>query len=258
MVVLLETGCTQQAGASNNYNLASNTFVAKLNESNSETKFLYSQLKIKEVNDFDNEPVIFNYVVGSDYVVEAILDKKDYVGKVIKQKEPNLGDLVAGFVYSFRTEKIFCSKETFLVQKNSQINSLDNFQIFVRVGIQDENYKVGQRYLLFLQQIPKDEKLSETYELYENTTYFRPFVGEKSIFPSEEGSMHSPPLKGILEMSDEKHESLIKKIETFCLAVNGEDRKTKIMNLQKLAKSDDEELKVNAVYAISILRKIQN
>lgn len=244
--------CIQQAGASNG--VSNNTFVAKLNKINPETKSTPPELKIQEVNNSDDEPVIFNYVFNSDYVVVAISDKKDYVGKVIRQEKPDLRDSVAGFVYSFRIEKILCSSESFLGKEDSQETLLQNFQIFVRAGNQGENYKDGQRYLLFIQHIPKDEKLSETFELDKDKIYFRPFEGKISIFPSIEGSMHSPPLKGIIEMSNVKQQNLIERIETFCLALNGEDKKTKIVNLQKLTKSNDSELKNNAVYAIKVLR----
>lgn len=249
---MLGIACVSQEAS--NSNVTHNTFTVKLDKLTPETSDSPTKIKIQEVNNLDNQPKIFHYISNSDYVVIAVLDKKDYVGKVNKQEKLDLRNEVAGFVYSFRVEKTLCSKESLSPKAEPQTNPLQDFQIFVRAGTQGENYGEGQRYLIFLRQMPKEEKLSSIYELDGDKIFFRPFGGDKSIFPSEGVDFHEPTTRGVIEMSSVKHQDLIRRIETLCSALSGEDKNTKINNLRNLIKSDDKELKDNAIYTIKILQ----
>jgi hypothetical protein len=176
---------------------------------------------------------------------------------VEKQEKLDLSDMVAGFIYSFRVEKMLCSKQLFSAENTSQTDSLQNFQIFVPIGTQGENYQQGQRYLIFLRQIPTEENLASIYELDKNKIYFRPFEGDKSIFPNETEGFHSPPKKGIIGMSDSKYQDLITNINLLCSTLNESDIKTRLIKLQKLTESTDEELRKNAIYAIGVLKDLE-
>lgn len=260
-VCILSTACVPQEFESNikaiqskATNTANNRFTAALTKTTSETNAPPSKVKLREVNNLGKEPKIFYYTSNSDYVVVALLDTKEYVGKVEKKNQFSLEDNVAGILYSFRVEKTLCSKGSFSPTGKNQTNSLADFQMFTGVASPDERYNKGQRYLLFLRQIPKEENLAAIYELDKEKKYFRAFNGERSIFSDGGGGFHSPPTKGIIEMSNSKYQDLIEKIETFCLAVNQAELKTRLTNLQNLAASPDEEIKSNAVYAIKVLQ----
>lgn len=216
-----------------------------------------TQSVFSQTTQSDEPPRIFYYASMSDFTVVAVLDKREFVGKAEKRKKSDLSDIVAGWVYSFRVEKKLCSKQLFSAENTSQTDTLQNFQIFVPVGTQGENYQQGERYLIFLRQIPVEENLASIYELDKNKIYFRPFEGDKSIFPNETEGFHSPPKKGIIGMSDSKYQDLITNINLFCSTLNEPDIETRFIKLEKLTESTDEELRNNAIYAIEVLKDLE-
>ncbi len=218
-----------------------------------------SNVIIQTIDRSEEQPSIFHYAYNSDYVVVAMLDKLEPVASANKKEDgqsiSNLEDSVAGVLYSFRVERLLCSKESFSLKGDSPPNLLQKFQIFVAIEKNfEESYAKGQRYLIFLRALPNQEKLAAIYELDKSKNYFEAFEGYKSIFSTGSGSLHSPPKKGIVEMSNLKYQDLIEKIEIFCSALNGTDKNMKIKKLQKLTKSSDEQLRSNAIYAIKALQ----
>jgi hypothetical protein len=205
-------------------------------------------------------PVIFQYAYESDYVVVANLTERKPVGKVNKkEKNENIYDLednVAGFLYSFTVEKTLCSKLSFSTKDNSSLVTMQEFQIFVPMERRlNERYSKGHRYLIFLRALPNLDELMATYELNKSKNYFEVFEGKESIFPSEGGDFHGPPRKGIIDLSSLKYQDLAQKIEDFCSAINESDLETKLEKLRSLTKSTDEDLRINAAYAIEVLQE---
>jgi hypothetical protein len=200
------------------------------------------------------QPTIFNYVASSNYVVVATLDKKaDYVSKNIEPLRLDISDQVAGLIYSFKVEKNLCSKESLFDKSAKASKQISDFQIFVKTGSL-QIYELGKRYLIFLQEIPKSEKLTTIYKLEEDKNYYRVFEGEESLFPNEFGNIDPPPKKGIIKMDNLKDKDLIERIELLSEALGEKELKDKIKNLQKLTESKDTELAENAKYAIEILQ----
>lgn len=253
-ILLSITGAACESHVASSSNVTHNIHTLKLNKSIQETDNSPTKGRIQEVINLDKEPSIFHYISNTDHTVVALLDKIDFVGKANKQEKLDLRNEVAGFVYTFRVEKNLCSKDSFSPKEEPHKNLLQDFKIFVRAGEQEVSYREGQRYLIFLRQIPKEAKLSSIYKLDEGKTYFQPFEGDKSIFPNEGEYLHSGPKKGIIEMSSLKHQALIKRVEALCSVLSEEDKNVKIKKLQDLTKSDDEELRNNAIYTIRILQ----
>jgi hypothetical protein len=248
--------CVSEAASNNNMN---SEFKVKLNELTPERDKSATKVMIKTVGDPDDKPRIFHYAHNSDYVVVAVMDKVQAIGRVEKKEKRqnilDLGDVAAGFLYSFHTEKILCSKESSSAEFNRRQNLMQEFQIFVPIEQrQKENYAKGQRYLIFLRAIPKQNELTSIYELNKSKNYFEAFEGAEAIFPSEGPSLDSKPKKGIIDMSNPKYQDLIEKIKLLCSALNEKDKDMRIKELQKLTKSSDKQLRNNAIYAIKDLQ----
>lgn len=248
---LFGTSCLpQDARESAESNVEKNIYTVKLNDSISRT----GQPTIKKVSDLSKPPTLFNYVSSSDYVVEAIVRKQEYVGKVKKQKELDVSDYLAMYVFSFDVEKTLCSKRSLSNNPVSEIKQLKAFQLIVPAGnLLNENYKEGEKFLLFINKVDKEENLPNIYELKADKLYYRVFEGQESLLP-DKGNMHSPPKKGRINVSDSRYQSLIKRIENFCSALNVKEKLEKIQNLQMLLNTDDQELRENVLYAIEILQ----
>jgi hypothetical protein len=233
-------------------------FKVKLNKLLPENNKSATKVVLQTDDDSDEEPKIFHYAYNSDYVVVGTVVKVEAVGRVNKKEKRqnilDLGDAAAGFLYSFHIERVLCSKESSSLEANSQQNSMQEFQIFVPVEKRHkENYSIRQRYLIFLQTLPKQNELTSVYELNKSKTYFEAFEGKESILTSKDPSLDSTTKKGIIEMSNPKYQVLIEKIEVFCSALNETDKNMKIKKLQELTRSPDEQLRNSAIYAIKTL-----
>lgn len=205
-----------------------------------------------------DQPLLFSYLVNSDRVVVASWDKIAAVSKVEKKEKLDLADLAAGILYSFKVERLLFSKTSLLAPEKSEQVHFPDFQIFIRVGTQGENYIQDRKYLIFLEEIPEQEELSLKFALAEDKKYFRALEGPETLYPNDAGGFHGPPKKGIIEMSDIRHQKLIERIETLCDALNQPGLDAKIQNLSKLLNSRDEEIQENALYAISWLKDLNS
>ncbi len=243
--------CLSQAvKESTETNVEKNVYAVKLSDSISRT----NNPTIKEVRDLSGPTTLFNYVSGSNYVVTAIVRKQEYVGKIKKQKELDVSDYLAMYVFSLDVEKTLCSEGSLSNNPVSEIKQLETFQLIVPAeNLLNENYKEGEKFLLFINEVNKEEDLSNIYELKSDKSYYRVFEGEECLLP-DKGNLHSPRKKGRINVSDSRYKSVIKRIEIFCSALNTREKQEKIQNLIKLLDTDDQELKENVLYAIEKLQ----
>lgn len=227
----------------------------KLDESKLKKVNSPNKLIIKELDNLNEQPTIFDFIAGSDYVAIG-MGKRNYVGKVEKQDELDVGDYLALYVHSLDVEKLLCSRESLLPGSNIEMEQPTDFHIVIPPGkLFYQFYKEGHKYLFFLTKVPEEEKLSSINELDKNRTYFRVFEGEISILPNEQGGFHSPSKMGAIELGNSKYQEITERIEILCSALSVNDKNDKIENLQDLAKSDDEVLRTNASFAIEFLQK---
>lgn len=209
----------------------------------------------KNSSKFDDtkEPLIFSYLLRSDFVVRARADSHSFVGLRYRlnrdSSRVDLGESVAAFVYSFSTERVVCSKSSLRSSRVVTRTMFKKFEVFIVSRDRFyEFYNDGGEYLIFLEQIPAEEKLWKTYEVGRDGKYYRAVKGAVSIFGS--GGVHDGPPKAIINLKSVTYAPLIKRIEALCGALSPSIASEKIRNLKVLAKSPDPEIRENAEYAI--------
>jgi hypothetical protein len=214
---------------------------------------------IKSSNNLINEnmPNIFYFISNSHYVVRAKLKQINIIGKRIKENSKegvwSISDEVGGDLYYFESEKLLYFKSYTAQESAIQMNDAKEWLIFVPQPERlTELYKAGETYILFLKKDKEKDSIVKTFELDLNKNYFRAFVGEMSIFPSE-GGMH-PLMKGVVKVTDTRYKELAEKIEVLSEALSEKEVENKIKSLKKLTVSKDTELADNAKYAIEILQ----
>lgn len=213
---------------------------------------LPKDVQITEMNP-NEPPVLFQYLLESNFVVIAFTNKSTAVGKRVKNPVPDMADWMVGTVNQFQIEELLFSRELFFSNDPLSMDTTRTFETFKKTGNWRETYKEDTRYLLFLKEIPKGDEIFATLELDKNKHYYRPYIGRQSIFPDPPDPMHGTYNVGRLDLSTGKYSRLIDSIKQLCEALSSGDNRERISNLQELAKSKDKVLRENAEYAIRFL-----
>ena len=198
-------------------------------------------------------PRIFQFVFESDLVAVATVSDLSSVAKARRGDQLDLAEAVAGFVYTFQVEDLLYSRESFHEKRDVRMDTTRQFKTFTKVGNLGEMFQKMGRYLLFIREIPKDEKLASEYGVSSDAILFRPYEGSQSIFGRGNGEMHGASRKGIVDLSKPENQSLMRRIEKFCEALSSGNREFARKKLEILVGEPDKELSEAASYTIKFL-----
>jgi hypothetical protein len=218
-------------------------------------EYLPKGAKLVEIKK-DKAPPLMEFLLESDYVVIATVDRGTIIGK--RGTDPlhsDASERMVGYVEPLRIESIVFSKRTFEDGVALFSVKYPALELYSKIGNVDDVVLKGTRYLLFLKAIPKDEEIFTTLELDKDKTYYRTFVGNQSLFPHSGISMEGPSKRGKINLSTGGDSKLAESIRRFCEALSSGDNDTRIRNLRKLANSNDQTLRENAEFAAKYLSK---
>lgn len=208
---------------------------------------------LREVNDGER-PALAEFVMESDYVAIVTRDdvkaiaKKDK--KPVDSKEFDMSEWMAGTLYSLKVERVLFSKKAFLEGLDIGGAVISTLDVVTKTGGFDEHLSKSDRYLVFLQEVPKDDDLLRTLELDRSQRYYRTFVGSQSIFPERPDPMHGSNKRGRINLTEGKYAKLVRNIEVFSEALATGDENLRTQKLQRLTEVSDDSLRSNAEFAL--------
>lgn len=215
--------------------------------------FSHEGTMLRELRD-DEPPALLEFILASDYVIIASAEEIKPVPKKerkpLNSKDFDMWEWTFGTLYPLKVERVLFSKEAFEKGVDAGGVQISKLEILTKTGVFAESLLEGNRYLLFLKDIPKDDELFKTLELEKGMKFYRTIVGSKSIYPELPNSMHSVSNQGKIDLTTGKYSKLVSNIEAFCEAISTGDKNHRTQKLQRLAESKDESLKANAEFAI--------
>ncbi len=210
-------------------------------------------VEINEVNS-DRPPPLFKSLMESEYVVIATTRKLTPVGKRTKRKEFDMADWLVGIVNHFQVEELLFSQEAFIAGEPVSTNTMGTFETFRKLENSKDVYQEGNRYLLFLKQIPEGDEIFSTLELDRGKKYYRPYTSAQTIVLGDPDVMNGINNISKIDLSTGRFPELVDAIQQLSRALNSGSNQTRIANLKELTRSDNKIVRENAEYAIKTIR----
>lgn len=208
--------------------------------------------KFVEVKD-GTPPPLMEFIMKSDYVVIASAGAVIPVGKRgVNPLNSDASERMVRDLFPISVENVLFSKKAF--EDNVLPVPVHKLEILTTTKYLDDLILLnGNRYLLFLTEIPKDDEMFNLLEIDREKTYHRRYAGTTTIFPVTGRSVHGYNKNGLIELSAGKYPEVVDNITRLCAALMTVNKESRLSNLKKLAKSGDKVLSENALYAIKYL-----